>query len=147
MEKENLLGQLNELLNLDYDAIQGYNRVIDGIENKGIQDQLRIFRGDHERHVREYQDLMREIGGKLEEPNRDLKGIFLEAMAAIQSKMGSHSALKALESAEKVVNSTYRHAVAEDLPLDVMAVVERNYEDERRHLAFVEQALQREAAA
>jgi uncharacterized protein (TIGR02284 family) len=147
MEKEDLFDRINELMNLDYDAIKGYDKAIDDIDNRTIQEQLRIFRADHERHIRDYRSLMQQLGGKAEEPNRHLKGAFLEAMAAIRSKLGTRNALKACEGAESIVNSRYRDAVAADLPLDVMPIVHRNYADEQRHLAYIQLALQKKVAA
>jgi uncharacterized protein (TIGR02284 family) len=147
MERDRVFDRLKALMNLDYDAIKGYDRAIDDIENAGVQEQLRLFRGDHERHVSGYRDLMQRLGGRAEEPHRDLKGLFVEAMAAIQSEMGTKSALKAVESAEKMVNSRYEEALDEDLPPEARDVVSRNYGDEQRHLAYVRQALMKEAAA
>ena len=146
MDTERLLDQLRILHNLDYDAVKGYEKIIDDIDDTMIKTQAENFKRDHERHTHDYEDLIGRLTDKAEEPHRDMKGIFLEAVAAIQSKFGERNTLKALENAEKLINSKYSEVLSEDFPPEVKMVVERNHADEKRHLEYVQQILQRKAA-
>jgi hypothetical protein len=57
--------------------------------------------------------------------------------------MGPEGALKAMETNEKLTNSTYSKAVTWDTPRDIKMVLEKNYRDEQSHLAFIKDALSR----
>ena len=58
-----LVAELNDLLQLDHDAVQAYSLAIKGIRNPEHRETLTRFRGDHERHVRELTELIREHDG------------------------------------------------------------------------------------
>ena len=47
----------------------------------------------------------------------------------------------AMRSNEEVLNKTYAHHLGLDFPDDIKETIRRNYEDEQRHLAWVESAL------
>ena len=55
--------------------------------------------------------------------------------------MGTEGALKAMRGNEKVTNAIYDRALGWDLPPEVRTVIERNRDDERRHLSYIEGAL------
>jgi hypothetical protein len=46
-----------------------------------------------------------------------------------------------METNEKLTNKKYKEACEKDLPLHVKDLMQRNYEDEQVHLAYVEQQL------
>lgn len=60
------------------------------------------------------------------------------------SAVGTRGALQAMRTNEGLTNSRYQAVLERPLPADVAAVVQRNREDERRHLAFIELALEQE---
>jgi hypothetical protein len=86
--------------------------------------------------------LIRTQGAELPEPAPDIRDVFLEGMSAIRSKMGEWSTLKACDTGEKYVNYKYNQAANEDSPADVKNMIESNYADEKRHLAYVQEKLQ-----
>ena len=47
-----------------------------------------------------------------------------------------------MRSNELLTNKTYDKARSWDLPADVRELIERNYADEQRHLAYIEQAIE-----
>jgi hypothetical protein len=59
---------------------------------------------------------------------------------------GTVGALRAMRMNEKLTNKTYDKAVRLDLPPMALEVVTRNLEDERRHLAAIENHIDRIAA-
>lgn len=71
----------------------------------------------------------------------NFKGFLIEGFTAIRSAMGTEGALKAMRSNERKTNQDYSDALSLDMPADVRAIVQRNYEDERRHLGYVEETL------
>lgn len=142
MENKEIIERLGSLMRLDHDAVLAYNRAIDDISTRSIKTALQRFRSDHERHVGTLGDMIRNAGGEPPSLSRDARGVFLEGMTAIQSEMGERAALKACETGEKYVNYKYNQAVNDDFPRHVKQLLERNYDDEKRHLAYIQERLQ-----
>lgn len=132
---------LKSLMQLDVDAVHAYTQAIDSIEHRAVGDQLITFRGDHERHINELAACIRRFGGTPPERSRDFKGFLIEGFTAIRSMTGTEGALKAMKSNEETTNKQYGDAMMIDFPADVRALIERNFDDEKRHLAYVEHAL------
>lgn len=141
MEIKDIINKLESLFHLDVDAIHNYNRAIEAVNEETIRRDLSSFRDDHERHTRDLSAKIREIGGQTPEFSRDVKGLFLEGLTALQSLGGTEGALKAVRQGEKVTNSKYQDALQWDVGRDVKFIIERNYEDEKRHLVSVERML------
>jgi uncharacterized protein (TIGR02284 family) len=130
---------LKNLIQLDIDAIRAYEHAIRAAEHEVVSSRLQEFKGDHERHVRELSEHVRKLGG--EPPDKpDLKGFVIEGFTAVTS-IGTRSALMAMMGNEQLTTSRYKAALDEELPPDAKGVVERNYGDEQRHLAWIRQAL------
>jgi len=138
MAKE-LIDRLNDLIQLDVDAVRAYEQAIDACDAADIKSKLNEFKGDHERHITDLSAVVSAEGGT-PEVKRDIKGFLIEGFTAIVSH-GDHSALLAMHGNEELTNRIYRAALDEELPQDVRAPVERNYEDEQRHLAWIKEAL------
>jgi rubrerythrin len=98
---------------------------------------LRAYQQDHERHVRDLSAAVRDYGGTPRE-SRDVKGFFIQAFTAVNAWMGDKAALKAMKGNEELTNRTYARALEESWPEKIRLIIERNREDERVHLAFVE---------
>jgi hypothetical protein len=56
--------------------------------------------------------------------------------------MGTEMTLKAMRSNEEVLNKQYGERLKKEFPADILDIIRRNFSDEQRHLAWVEQALQ-----
>lgn len=138
-----LIETLNDLIQLDYDAVKAYEQAIDRVDDPEVEDNLESFLLDHERHITDLAQLVRELGGAPKELGRDLKGFLLSGMTALRSTTGTLGALRAMRTNEKLTNHRYEKALAHDLPSHVRAVVAVNFEDERRHLRVIEQQIER----
>ncbi len=136
---EETVSALNDLIHLDIDAIQAYARALEACEIEEIRDNLTAFMADHERHVRDLRDAVRGLGG---EPvaGRDVKGVFIEGFTAIVSQ-GDRSALVAMRGNEELTNRRYKAARKAGLNEAVRPLVEGNYQDEARHLAWIKQTI------
>ncbi len=113
----------------------------DHIEQNDIKNTILNFQADHGRHVQDLSEMIKVYGEKPPEFSRDFKGFLLEAFASVRSLTGTKGALKALKSGEKMTNKQYAEAVPSDFPADVMTLLSRNFEDEKRHLDYIEHAL------
>ena len=58
-----LLATLNDLLQLEYDALPSYSLAIAALQSREHRQTLHEFREDHLRHVRELTALIRQRGG------------------------------------------------------------------------------------
>jgi uncharacterized protein (TIGR02284 family) len=141
MKTPNIIEQLNELIQLDIDAVHAYQQAIDRIDVPGIAEDLEGFKGDHERHIDELSAAVRRLGGEPPKRTRDFKGYLIEGFTALRSITGTEGALKAMRSNERTTNKKYDEALSEPLPPDIAALVRRNRDDERRHLQYIENAL------
>lgn len=138
MQNEQIVDFLVQLIHLDIDATRAYGMAIENVDDAEIKRNLESFRKDHERHVRELGALVKKYGGTA--PSRpDAKGFLLEGFTAIRSMTGTQGALAAMRRNEQLTTMRYQRAVAhEDLPEDVKTLVHRNFEDERRHLSWIQ---------
>jgi uncharacterized protein (TIGR02284 family) len=136
MDTAKLVDKLNDLIRLDVDAIHAYDQSISACKMEEVKQGLGDFRADHDRHVRELSDCVRGLGGE-PDVRRDLKGFFIGGFTAIVSQ-GDHSSLVAMQTNEELTNSYYRRALEmEDLSPEVRSLLEKNYADEQRHLAWI----------
>jgi uncharacterized protein (TIGR02284 family) len=138
---EKVISILNDLIQLDIDAVHAYGQAIDNIEDSVVRGRLLEFQSDHERHIRELSQIVRDQGGTPIEHKRDFKGFLIEGMTAIRSATGTKGALKAMKTNELLTNRKYDKALEEALPPRVRDLVLRNRDDERRHLQYIESCL------
>jgi hypothetical protein len=94
------------------------------------------FREDHLRHIQDLSVAIRKAGG-VPPGGPDLPGLGIEAFTATLSLTGTGGALMAMQGNEIVTNDAYANALSRRLPDDIRSMVERNAEDEERHLASI----------
>src|SRR5690349_5500628 len=90
--QKDLAVALNQLLELDFDAIEAYRTAIDRLKDGGDRDQLATFMADHERHTRELTRLVRSLG---HEPSTgpDLKQLLTKGKVVAGSLVGDTTLL------------------------------------------------------
>lgn len=140
-----ILEKLNDLIALDMDAVSSYEAAIARIGAMPLKERLLQFQRDHERHVSELTELVRAYHGT-PRTHRDMKGYAMQALTAVTSMIGDEAALRAMRGNEEITNRIYRTALEESWPARILTVLERNYEDEQRHLMFVKDLIAEEAA-
>lgn len=140
---------LNELIQLDFDAIEAYELAIAKLESAGYRNPLTRFSEDHRRHVRELSLLVQGYLGK-PATGPDLKRLLTKGKVFIADLFGDDKAiLMAMYANEKVTNKAYEAAlegIGEGKP-EARVQLESNLADERRHRAWLEQAIEQEKAA
>lgn len=136
VDREDLIEELNDLIQLDFDAVRAYDQAIEKVEDDDARDDLQQFKLDHERHIQDLGKIVRKLGG-VPKDGPDLKGILLEGMTALRSATGTLGALKAMRMNEKITNKSYAKALELPLSQEFLDVVMRNREDERRHLIAI----------
>lgn len=145
MDTNDIVEELNELVQLDYDASKTYEQALAHIDEADVdvRADLESFRLDHLRHIEELRAVIEEHGGAPIEPSRDVKGVLLEGLTKLRSVTGTLGALKAMRMNEQLTNRSYDRAAELDLPAGARAFVLANLTDERRHLAAIEAHIER----
>src|SRR4051812_5919919 len=91
---QKVIDQLNDLVQLDYDAVQAYDLALEHIDDPGVAEDLELFKSDHERHIVELNAVITVLGGTPKELGKDLKGFLIEGMTKLRSVTGTKGALK-----------------------------------------------------
>jgi hypothetical protein len=142
--KETLLTTtLNDLLQLDVDAVQAYALVLRQLESKVRKDTVRRYQSDHRRHITELKRLIRAHGGAPIEVSHVPTGPLKLAMQAMGSVGSDRAVVMAFKTNERQGRDKYRRAAAtRGLPSDVARVLRRGARDEERHYRWAEKQLE-----
>jgi uncharacterized protein (TIGR02284 family) len=140
MDMKRMIERLNDLIALDIDAVGAYEAAINRIDVEFLRMNLRQFQQDHEQHIRDLSQMVKTLGGTPRQ-KPDAKGFILKGFTAVTSMMGTEAALQAMRGNENLTNRTYRNALKEEWGSEARTIIERNYMDEQRHLAFIEDML------
>ena len=136
-----VVDMLNDLIQLDYDAIHAYEAAIGRIDSEEHQRHLAAFKEDHERHTEELDAVVRELGGK--PVNRSIiKHVVTAGKIAFADLIGDKTVLQALKTEENDINKAYeRMAGRRDLPPEAVPVIQAGFGDERRHRDWLEKTI------
>ncbi len=134
---------LNDLIQLDYDAIEAYSAATARLSEVGDKNQLTEFMDDHRRHTQDLAVLVRNLGGA-PAGGADFKQVLTRGKVMIGALAGDDAILRAMKSNEETTLRAYEKALrAEGLAPGVREVLDRNLGDERRHRAWIEARLGR----
>jgi uncharacterized protein DUF2383 len=141
---------LNRLIHLHYDAIEACKTAAAHVADPRDRAQLLLALEDHREHVDELAVVVRNLGGEPASPGdmRLVRGR-LSSVPAIAVPTPSpsspassaeleHALLEAFRRNEEGARAAYEDAASlPGVPLDVLAALERNLADERKHLAWI----------
>ncbi len=140
-KQSDLVRALNSLIELDFDAIAAHDAAIDRVSGIDDKNQLGGFRADHERHTRDLAQHVVKLGGKAKEKG-DAKAMLTKGKVVIAGLANEKAVFVAMKTNEDDTNQAYENATSRhDCPEDVMATLQRNLTDERRHRAWIEQRM------
>jgi uncharacterized protein DUF2383 len=123
------------------DAIEAYEAAILRLSDAGDKAELGRFMADHRRHVTELTPLVLEIGGKAA-TSPDFKRVLTKGKVLVMAIAGDSGVLEAMRSNEETTTKVYDKARNHpDLPMEARTIMERNFADEQRHLAWLQQRL------
>jgi hypothetical protein len=138
-----LIEKLNDLIQLDFDAIVSYNHAIEHCDEAQVRRDLESFKVDHQRHITDLGKVIVACEGTPIDVHRDLKGVLLEGLTTLRSRGGTLAALRAMRTNEKLTNYSYARAVRIALAPIARVVIDQNYADEQRHLAVIQSHIER----
>jgi hypothetical protein len=127
-----LVDELNDLLQLDYDAAAACALALKALDDPGYQDAVRGFKADHERHIEELAALVRSYDGA-PTPGPHLSGGFQLAVQRAAAAGTDAAIVTAFKSNEVQSRDRYRRAASRQHPPDVQGMLIRAARDEQRH--------------
>jgi rubrerythrin len=136
-----LMAALNDLLQLDHDAVASYQVAIDAVSTETLKRKLRQFKRDHQRHVAEIGELVRARGGTPVTAPHLSTGMLKLAVQALGAAGGDRAVLLAFRTNEWESANKYARAAGRRFPPEVREVVRRGAEDEAKHYRWAVESL------
>ena len=137
-----LVAELNDLLQLDHDAVNAYTIAINSLENQSWRQSLVRYRGDHERHIDELEAHIRSLGGTPVDLPHIPTGIFKSAVQAAGAAGGDRAILLAFKSNEGQERDKYERADNAGHPTVTAELLRRNANAEVVHYNWVSDVLE-----
>ncbi len=138
-----LIAELNDLLALDHDAVQAYSLAIGAISRAEYRDILAGFRGDHQRHIDQLTQLIRNQGGMPVEMPHLPTGAFKLAVQALGTLGDDRAVLMTFKANEAQVRDKYRRHAQRPHDPGVSAILHAAAADEERHYTWADETLRR----
>jgi rubrerythrin len=138
-----LMAALNDLLQLDHDAVASYQVAIDAVSTETLKRKLRQFKRDHQRHVVEIGELVRARGGTPVTAPHLSTGMLKLAVQALGAAGGDRAVLLAFRTNEWESTNKYARAAGRRFPPEVREVIRRGAEDEAKHYRWAVESLEK----
>ncbi|HEX8394915.1 MAG TPA: ferritin-like domain-containing protein [Longimicrobium sp.] len=133
-----ILDGLNDLLQLDHDAVGAYQIAMEKLKDRDHAAQIAGFLRDHERHIRELNELITELGGTPKnQPHAT--GPFKLALQSLGALAGDRGVLMSFRHNELQTRAKYDSyaSKANMWPTHIKRVVDGAALDEERHYRWV----------
>lgn len=144
-DRKSIVKDLNDLLQLDHDAVRAYTETIEKLENEEWAGTIGQFKGDHERHIRDLTAMVRRLGGEPKDKPHATGALKVASIKA-GGVMGDKGLLRSFRMNERQVRDKYdRYAGKDEYPVEIKELIQRNAQDEHRHYDWVVGALGGEA--
>ena len=142
MNKPAIITLLNELIAVDFDAVEAYEAAAYRVENEGLRRQLQAFGEDHERHIDQLSEAVLTLGGRPAERG-DIKRLLAKGKVIFGTVVGDSGIMAAMRSNEDDTHEVYeRAACSKNLPPSLRQLLHHHLSDERRHCGWVEHQLE-----
>jgi uncharacterized protein (TIGR02284 family) len=141
MDKDDLIATLNDLIETSRDGEEGFRTCADAVNNAQLKQTFEQAASRCAQAVSELQAKVRSLGGDPERRS-SLSGSLHRAWVDIKSTitgMDEAAILAECERGEDVAKKAYEDALSKDLPADLRAMVERQYQGLIQHRDRVRQ--------
>jgi rubrerythrin len=141
--ENSIVGLLGNLRTLDFAASEAYDDAIRNLDDPDAKSQLANFKADHVRHTEELGRLLQQMGEEVHPSRGGMKSLFTQGKVLLAGLIGDRQILQAMSTNETDTNTAYERAVQNPaVTADVLAVLERNLADERRHKQWIDSRIQ-----
>jgi rubrerythrin len=141
MDTAQLVALLNDLLQLDHDAMGAYGLALRELDSPELKSQLTTHLRDHERHIEELEEHIERLDG-MKMPLPHLTGAFKLAVQAAAGPGNDRAVLLAFKANEMQSRDKYARVADMELPPDIAEFVNRAAADERRHYDWAVRSLE-----
>ena len=136
------VARLNDLLQLDYDAVAAYELALRELRSPQLVSELERHLNDHRRHIEELERHIDRLDG-MKMPMPHATGVFKLAVQGAAAFASDRKVLLAFKANEMQVRDKYARVAAEvDMPIDIRDTVTRAADDERRHYDWAVHSLE-----
>ncbi len=137
--QSNFLDAIANLMELEYDAIEAYEVAIEKLSNQVYKDKLSEFLEDHKMHVEKLGVALRAHHVDPPEGPSMAKQWITKGKVIIANIFSDAAIMSAMLSNEIDTNTAYERINARDDKIeDILEIIKRGLEDERRHKAWLE---------
>jgi rubrerythrin len=134
---------LQELLELDYDAIEAYEAAINRIEDSVFKSKLNDFKMDHQNHVVAISSLLRSRNEEVP-TGPDSKQWLTKGKVVLAGLLGDKAILAAMLTNEEDTNTAYeRMASRPDVWEEAKVILQNGLQDEKRHKTWIESVIKK----
>lgn len=133
--------ELVRLYSLEVDAAHAYRNAVALLYAGPVQEELRLFALEHQRHVLVLLETLARLGRTAPDAKPDVKGVLIGALTPPRRPLTAEDVLVGMRANEQLTTASYARALAKPFPEPVLAIVRRGDAAERRHLAWIERAL------
>jgi uncharacterized protein (TIGR02284 family) len=126
----NVVSELNDLVETSKDGEKGFRKAAEDAHDSQLKSLFTSRADDCTRGARELQDAIQQLGGK-PDTGGSMTGALHRGWVDLKSAVSSrsdHEILAECEKGEDVAKKRYHDALEKDLPADVRAIVERQYQ-------------------
>ena len=136
-----LIAWLNDLLQLDHDAVAAYGIALKELDSPQLRTELQQHLADHERHIMELERHIETLGG-MTMPLPHASGVFKLAVQGAVAASSDKAVLLAFKANEMQSRDKYARATEREMPPEIANTVRRAASDERRHYEWAVRSLE-----
>lgn len=141
-DNEVIINKLNNLIELDHEAIAAYQQAVERLDNEDFCEAFALFRNDHNYHIEVLGTLVKTLHGRPPSSANTKKRAFAKGKEVRAGLAGDKAILEAMRSNEEQMNAAYAEALEHFADSsEIQATLRRSYEDEKKHKAWIENAL------
>jgi uncharacterized protein (TIGR02284 family) len=126
----NVVSELNDLVETSKDGEKGFRKAAEDTHDTQLKSLFVSRADDCARGARELQDTVQQLGGK-PDTGGSMTGALHRGWVDLKSAVSNrsdHEILAECEKGEDVAKKRYHDALEKELPADVRAIVERQYQ-------------------
>ena len=127
---------VKKLVELDYDAIEAYDVVIDNIENPVYKKNFKKFKADHKRHITELGAFLSRCNEVCPSGPDNTKSLLAIGRVELASLFGDRNIMNALLANEEDANDAYERMnarISDSSDAQIAQIIAQGLEDARKH--------------
>ncbi|MDP5109905.1 MAG: ferritin-like domain-containing protein [Rickettsiaceae bacterium] len=134
--QESFIKAIQELVELDYDAVGAYESAIKNLDKLEYKEKLEEFKQDHKRHITELSAFLGRCKEKVPSGPDNTKKLLVKGKVELASLFGDKNILSAMLSNEEDTNTAYKRMdsrVGESNDAEIAKIIAKGLADERKH--------------